>query len=68
MEEWSFPPKYNPDYLPPPGSRYWFPKRETMPPGERERAILARLKEVTRTKRHRSTAASGARRAFIPIS
>ena len=48
MEEWSFPPKYNPDYFPPARSRYWFPKRETMPPGDREKAILERLREVTR--------------------
>ena len=48
MEEWSFPPSYNADYFPPATSRYWFPKRETMPPAERERAIVERLKEVTR--------------------
>jgi len=48
MESWSFPPCYDADYLPPTGSRYWFPKRETMPAGERERAILERLKQVTR--------------------
>ena len=48
MEFWSFPPRYDPEYLPAPGSRYWFPERETMPAGERERAILERLKEVTR--------------------
>jgi phenylacetate-CoA ligase len=48
MESWSFPPRYDADYLPPTGSRYWFPRRETMPPGEREVAILARLQEVTR--------------------
>lgn len=48
MENWSFPPRYDPDYLPPAGSRYWFPKRETMPAADRDRAILDRLKEVTR--------------------
>jgi len=48
MEQWSFPPRYDADYLPPPGSRYWFPQRETMPAGERERHILERLREVTR--------------------
>lgn len=48
MEFWSFPPRYDSDYLPPDGSRYWFPKRETMPPGDRDRAILQRLQEVTR--------------------
>ncbi len=48
MEQWSFPPRYDADYLPPAGSRYWFPERETMPAGERERYILERLKQVTR--------------------
>ena len=48
MEDWSFPPKFNPDYLPDPASPYWFPKRETMDPGDREKAILERLKEITR--------------------
>jgi phenylacetate-CoA ligase len=48
MESWSFPPVYDPHYLPDPTARYWFPRRETMPPAEREKAILARLKEVTR--------------------
>ena len=48
MEFWSLPPRYDPDYVPRAGSRYWFPKRETMPADDRERAILERLKEVTR--------------------
>jgi len=48
MEQWSFPPRYDGDYAPPARSRYWFPRRETMLPAERERAILQRLKEVTR--------------------
>ena len=48
MESWTFPPRYDPDYLPPPDSRYWYPTRETMPPAERERAILERLQQVTR--------------------
>jgi phenylacetate-CoA ligase len=48
MEQWTFPPRYDADYLPPRDSRYWFPKRETMPAADREAAILARLKEVTR--------------------
>ena len=42
MEYWTFPPRYNPGYLPPAESRYWFPKRETMPPAERDQAILER--------------------------
>jgi phenylacetate-CoA ligase len=48
MESWSFPPAYDAQYLPDPASRYWFPRRETMPAAEREQAILARLQEVTR--------------------
>ena len=48
MESWSFPPVYDRHYLPDPAARYWFPRRETMPSAEREKAILARLQEVTR--------------------
>lgn len=48
MESWSFPPAYDPQYLPDPAARYWFPQRETMPGAQREKAILARLQEVTR--------------------
>lgn len=48
MESWSFPPVYDPHYLPDPAARYWFPRRETMPPAQRDKAILARLQEVTR--------------------
>ena len=48
MECWSFPPAYDPEYFPERNARYWFPLRETMAPGEREKAILARLQEVTR--------------------
>jgi len=46
MEQWSFPPKYDNKYMPPEGSRYWFPQRETMSPTEREGKILKRLQEV----------------------
>ena len=46
MESWSFPPAYDEDYLPAPDSRYWFPRRETMPAPEREKAILERLQQV----------------------
>jgi phenylacetate-CoA ligase len=48
MEAWSYPPKYDEEYWPPADSRYWFPLRETMATGERERAILERLKLVCR--------------------
>ncbi|MEP7182303.1 MAG: phenylacetate--CoA ligase family protein [Betaproteobacteria bacterium] len=48
MEQWSFPPRYDAEYLPPAGARCWFPQRETMPAALRERAILERLQQVTR--------------------
>ncbi len=48
MEQWAFPARYDETYLPPGDSRYWFPARETMPPGGRERAILQRLQQVCR--------------------
>jgi phenylacetate-CoA ligase len=48
MEEWTFPPRYDAAYVPPRDARYWFPKRETMPAGEREAAILVRLQQLTR--------------------
>ncbi len=46
MEYWSYPPKYDPGYMPEPASRYWFPVRETMPAGERDNAIAERLRAV----------------------
>jgi phenylacetate-CoA ligase len=46
MEFWSFPPSYDRDYFPDPRSRYWLPTRETMPAGEREKAIIERLRVV----------------------
>lgn len=46
MEQWSFPPRYDESYLPRADSRYWFPVRETMAPGDREAAILQRLRDV----------------------
>jgi phenylacetate-CoA ligase len=48
MEYWSFPAAYDDSYFPPEGSRYWFPRRETMPPADREKAILERLQVVCR--------------------
>jgi phenylacetate-CoA ligase len=48
VEDWSFPPAYDDSYLPPEGARHWFPIRETMPPADRDRAILERLKVVCR--------------------
>jgi phenylacetate-CoA ligase len=46
MEFWSWPPRYDDAYRPDPASRYWLPRRETMPPGDRDRAIVGRLREV----------------------
>ena len=48
MESWSWPPHYEESYRPDPGSRYWFPRRETMDAGAREQAILVRLREICR--------------------
>jgi len=44
MEYWSWPPRYDHAYRPESGNRYWFPRRETMPAGDRERAIVQKLK------------------------
>ena len=46
MESWSFPARYDEAYLPSAGSRFWYPRRETMPPAERDAAIAVRLREV----------------------
>jgi phenylacetate-CoA ligase len=54
MEQWSFPPVFDEDYLPERASRYWFPQRETMAAGERERVIVARLRDVMRYAYDRS--------------
>jgi phenylacetate-CoA ligase len=48
MEFWSWPTRYDDSYRPERESRYWFPRRETMDPGERDRAILERLRQVCR--------------------
>jgi len=55
MEEWSFPARFDEEYLPDRSSRYWFPRRETMPTAERERAIVSRLREVMRYAYDKST-------------
>src|SRR5919202_460966 len=54
MEYWSWPPRYDDTYRPEAGSRHWFKTRETMDPGERERAIVQRLREVCRYAYERS--------------
>src|SRR5512132_872318 len=48
MEQWSFPPRFDADYLPAAQSRYWFPRRETLPAAERDAAIVERLQQLTR--------------------
>src|SRR5207248_11377429 len=48
MEYWSWPPRYDDTYRPEAGSRYWVPTRETMPAGDRERAIVERLQKLCR--------------------
>ncbi|MDP9395437.1 MAG: AMP-binding protein [Actinomycetota bacterium] len=45
-EEWHWPPRYDESYLPPEGQQYWFPQRETMPEGDREKLILRRIQEL----------------------
>lgn len=46
MEDWSWPPRYDDAYLPPPGQEHWFPERETMDPELRDAAILERIQQV----------------------
>jgi phenylacetate-CoA ligase len=46
VECWSFPPRYDDTYTPPPDQPHWFPERETMDPAERDALILERLREV----------------------
>jgi phenylacetate-CoA ligase len=46
MEEWTWPPRYDPSYRPPDDQPYWFPVRETMDPDERDARILERLRQV----------------------
>ena len=48
MECWSWPPRYDEEYLPPCQQPHWFPQRETMAPGLRDAAILARIQRVMR--------------------
>ena len=46
MEAWSFPHRCDSAYRPAPDSPYWYPIRETMAPGDREAAIVERLRAV----------------------
>ncbi len=49
-----WPPVYDEGYLPDPRQRYWFPRRETMAPAERDALILHRLQAVIRWAWERS--------------
>ncbi len=48
MEDWKFPTRYDPDYLPERDAKHWFPVRETMHPADREKAVIERIGEVMR--------------------
>src|SRR2546423_1125746 len=61
MEQWSWPTEYDGSYQPAPDQPYWFPVRETMPAGERERLILARIREAMAYAHARAMWAMGIR-------
>jgi phenylacetate-CoA ligase len=46
LEQWHWPPRYDENYRPADDQRCWFPRRETMDPGDRDEAILARIRDV----------------------
>jgi phenylacetate-CoA ligase len=46
LESWSWPPRYDADYRPPPDQPHWFPVRETMDPEQRDEAILVRIQQL----------------------
>jgi phenylacetate-CoA ligase len=46
MEQWSWPSRYDESYRPAPDEPYWFRRRETMAPVERDAAILERIQQV----------------------
>ena len=48
MEDWSWPPRYDPSYRPPEHQAYWFPVRETLDPEIREARILERIQKLMR--------------------
>ncbi len=45
-EGWTWPPNYDESYLPQPSDQYWFPQRETMPPGDREPLLVERIRQL----------------------
>jgi phenylacetate-CoA ligase len=46
MEDWTWPPRYDPSYRPRLDQPYWFPRRETMPVEERDARIVERIRQV----------------------
>jgi phenylacetate-CoA ligase len=54
LESWAWPPRYDDDQLPPRDQAHWFPRRETMPPADRDAAVLARIREVMAYAHERS--------------
>lgn len=46
MESWSWPPRYDANYRPPPDQQHWFPVRETMDPEQRDEAVLGRIQQL----------------------
>jgi len=46
MEQWCWPPAFDEGRLPSPDQPYWFPRRETMDPQQRNEAVLQRIREV----------------------
>jgi phenylacetate-CoA ligase len=48
MEQWSWPSRYDESYRPSAEDAHWYRHRETMPPAERDAAILERIREVMR--------------------
>lgn len=45
-EGWVWPPSYDEAYVPAVDRPYWFPQRETMPAGDRERLIVERIRQL----------------------
>jgi len=46
MEQWSWPPRYDEGYRPAENQTHWFPRRETMPPEQRDEKIVERIRAV----------------------
>jgi phenylacetate-CoA ligase len=46
LENWAWPTRYDPSYLPRSDDKYWFPERETMDPDRRDDLILERIVAV----------------------